>query len=383
MLSDIVQRWRSRWSADELARRLDRWSVAELVGLPLEVVDPFDTQFDDVESARYYKSSPVEFQEPDGDSLCVMTWNIKFGGGRIDFWYDGHGDRVMLEAWEVLQNLEGLADKIRGVDPDVLLVQEVDVDSRRVAHIDQMQWLLDHTDLNFGAYASQWQSRYVPSQRLGKVDMGIGVLSKYPVGDAQRLALPLMTSVDRVTRYFYLKRAMLTARLEIPGFDDVHVVNIHAEAFSRDGTKKRQLQCFKSELDRIDDAGGLVVGGGDLNTLPPGTEKCHGFADIADDIAETFEGGGDYRGQEDWLMPLYQRYRSAIPLDDYRRDNEPYGTHSSTRDVFWCRKLDYLFSNGNFVDGAAMTHQDRSTGGVETMALSDHAPVSASLALEH
>ena len=80
-------------------------------------------------------------------------------------------------------------------------------------------------------------------------------------------------------------------------------------------------------------------------------------------------------------MPLYERYRPAISLADYRDDNRRHCTYSGQGDVFWCRKLDYLFTNGEFVENSAMTHQNADRGGMETMSLSDHAPLSAEIEL--
>ena len=372
-----------RLGARELATMIDRWSLGDLVARPLEWLDPLKTQFAPVEPAVRYVARRVRgaTRRPVAGALKVMTWNIKFGGGRIDFWYDAHGDRVLMYQWEVLANLEGLAAKINLVDPDVLLVQEIDVGSRRVAGIDQVQWLLDHTKLNFGAYASQWRADRVPTRGLGRIDSGIATLSRYPVTDGIRIALDPIGDQDRLTRYFYLKRSLLTARVEVPAAGPVHLVNTHTAAFSRDGTKRRHLRALADELDRLDGAGALVVGGGDLNALPPGSPQLSGFTD-AISTDENYQGS-DYRGESDWLMPLYERYQPAVPLEIFQRDGEAHFTHSTTEKVFWNRKLDYLFTNGRFLPQSTTTHQDERSGGMATMPLSDHAPVSTSLALGH
>ena len=146
-----------------------RIALANLLVLPLVACDPFDTSFEPVEDAKLYAATDKTAAPDQVDELKVMTWNVKFGGGRIDFFFDCHGDRVILEKDEVITHLEGLAKKIRQVDPDVLLLQEVDIDSKRTAYVDQVQWLLDHTELNHGAYASQWRASYIPRHGLGKV----------------------------------------------------------------------------------------------------------------------------------------------------------------------------------------------------------------------
>lgn len=356
-----------------------------LVGLVVLVVlvvvvgsagcDPFRTQFDDLEQAEPYHADVLTPATPTGRSIKVMTWNVKFGAGRIDFFFDCHGDRGWMDADEVYDNLAGLAGHIRSVAPDVLIVNEVEVSSRRSAYIDQVQYLLDHTDLNHGAYASIWRADYVPSDGIGKIDMGNAILSRWPVVDAERIALPLIGEQDGLTQYFYLKRNLLRARVDLPGATDVIVVATHTAAFASDGTKKKHIDRFLAELDaaRQDaaDIGAVVLGGGDLNTLPPGTAK---FVDFPDTVCtgERFEAD-DYGEELDWLSGLYDAYTPAIALDLYQADNAPHFTHTTDKDGLWNRKLDYLFSDARL--SAGRTHQ-------ETLALSDHAPVSATLHLQ-
>jgi endonuclease/exonuclease/phosphatase family metal-dependent hydrolase len=341
--------------------------------------DPFHTGFEDLENAHYYRKDdpgPVPDPKP---VLRAMNYNVKFGGGRIDFFFDCFGDRVLMSHDEVVRNLERLAAKIRQVDPDILVVQELDVNSKRAAYVDQMQWLLDHTALDYGVYASQWKADYVPSDGIGAVDSGNGILSKYPLSGAVRIALALRTDQSGLERYFYLKRNILRATVNV-GETKLVVVAIHAEAYAKDGTKKSHIDRFEEELDRWSDAGELVLGAGDLNTLPPESEKQHDFSDSVctneDFVAD------DYRDEATWLESLYASYASEIPLADYQADNASYFSHTTDKNGFWNRKLDYFFTNAGVVPGSGLVHQDEAHGGMETMPLSDHAPISVEIEVE-
>ena len=70
----------------------------------------------------------------------VMTWNIRFVAGRIPWFGDSNGSRVILSEKEVLTQLRRVAAKLKDVQVDILLLQEVDVKSKRSAYIDQVQW---------------------------------------------------------------------------------------------------------------------------------------------------------------------------------------------------------------------------------------------------
>ncbi|MGC4087385.1 MAG: endonuclease/exonuclease/phosphatase family protein [Polyangiaceae bacterium] len=361
-----------------ISRRYPGWLECGLLGVALCGCDPFHTGFDDIERATSYRASELKTPQP-RESLRLMNYNVKFGGGRIDFFFDCFGDRVLMSKAEVVSNLEGLARKINQVDPDVLVVQEIDVNSKRAAYVDQMQWLLDHTELNYGVYASQWKADYVPSDGIGAVDSGNGILSKYPLKNAERLALSLRTDQSGIERYFYLKRSILRAELEVPDKAPATLVAIHAEAYAKDGTKLGHIQRFHEELTRAATEGKTVIGAGDLNTLPPGSDKQFGFPDSVceneDFVAD------DYRDEANVLEPLYRDFQPEIPLADYQADNARYFSHTTDKSGFWNRKLDYVFTNANVVAGSGMVHQDTAHGGMETMPLSDHAPVSVELVL--
>lgn len=341
--------------------------------------DPFGTSFEELENAAQYRARELTPALEVGANLRVMNYNVKFGGARIDFFFDCFGERVLMNEGEVLENLAALADKIRQVDPDVLIVQEIDVNSKRTAFVDQMQWLLDHTGLNYGVYASQWRADYVPSDGIGAVDSGNGILSKYPLEGGRRIALALRSDQSGIERYFYLKRNILRAELLLPGREPVTIVAVHAEAYAKDGTKRQHVERFKAELDAASAAGKPVVGAGDLNTLPPGSERQFDFPDSVctneDFVAD------DYRDEADWLEPLYEGYNADATLAEYTADNARYYTHTVDKQGFWNRKLDYVFTNLDVVEGSGLVHQDAEQGGMETMPLSDHAPVTVELVL--
>lgn len=345
-----------------------------ILGLALLVgsCDPFGTLFDDVEVATSYRARLIR-DVPEESRLTVMTYNVKFGGGRIDFFFDCHGDEVLMSEAQVITHLEGLAEFVRAKDPDIVFLQEVDVLSKRSAYVDQVQWLLDHTDLNFGEYASQWKADYVPSDGIGAVDSGSAILSKWPLENARRFALSLRSDQSGIERYFYLKRGLLTAELAFA--TPVHLATVHAAAYSTDGTKANHIAEFETTLDNFE---GVFIAGGDLNTLPPGTEKQHDFPDSA--CTDEFVAD-DYRDEDDLLTSLYDKYQAAIPLDEYQADNERHYTHTTDGDDFWNRKLDYIFTNAEVVPGSGVTHQDASTVGIETMPLSDHAPITVEIDL--
>jgi endonuclease/exonuclease/phosphatase family metal-dependent hydrolase len=345
--------------------------------LLLTSCEPLATSFDTTEDAQYFyakTATPV----PDTFSVIrVMTWNIRFGAGRIPWFGDACGNRVILTEDEVYGSLQAIVVRINEIKPDVLLLQEVDLNSKRSCYIDQMQWILDHTYFNYAVYGCQWRSQFIPSDGLGRMDEGNAILSRWKISDAQRIQLQLRDDQDKLTRYFYERCCMVTCRIEIPGVDKLYAVNIHASAFATDNTKLTHIKQFQDELNRINSEGGWFLAGGDLNTLPPGSDTtdyciqdmCPGeeYHRTGDDPMH--KEGSNYTPEIHWLDTLYTNYKCAVPADIYKNNQFEYFTHTTRGTHFWDRTLDYLFTNYQWVENSVVTHQDATKE-------SDHAPVS-------
>ncbi len=353
------------------------------------------TTYEDVESAIYYEDASQESAEFN-NTLKVMTWNIRFGAGRIPFFGDSCGDRVLMTQAETEGYLNSIVDYINSTEPDILLLQEVDISSKRSAYVNQLQYILDRTHLNYGAYASMWNAEIIPSDGLGKVDAGNAVLSRWKITDAERIQLPLRTDQDALTQYFYLRRNILKAKIVIDEDTDFYAVNIHATAFATDDTKQKHITRYKEVLDTLVNLEAIFITGGDFNSIPTDAEpfdfclidQCedeswHTSVEEKDyhkegSYFDNFLAVGDYPRERDLLQPLYADsliYYPAIPYQ-YRNlvDHFTHSTYNNTNSVirYWDRKLDYLFTNFGNWSSTGHTHQN-------AFHLSDHAPVSAAL----
>ena len=340
------------------------------------------TGFEDTEEAvYYYKSQPVIAPQPDS-LVKVMTWNIRFGIGRGEWFGDACGTKAIYTEAEILPNLQMIVNRINEVKPDILMLQEVDINAKRSGYVDQLKWIMDRTDFNYSVYGLQWQAQFIPSDGLGRLHEANAILSRWPISNATRIQLALRGDQDILTRYFYERCCMVKAKIDIPGVSDFYSINIHASAFATDDTKYRHIAAFREELDKITDVGGWFVAGGDLNTLPPGsdsTDFC--YEDICP--GESFHQPGDnpqhkegsnYAPEKEWLKPFYNEYKSAVSLDEYHKSQPAFFTHTTQRELTWNRTLDYLFTNCNWLSNSTVTHQN-------FFHESDHAPVSSTVIL--
>jgi endonuclease/exonuclease/phosphatase family metal-dependent hydrolase len=340
------------------------------------------TGFDEEEPAEYLeKTLKSETITPDS-TIRVMTWNIRYGFGRGPWFGDACGYKVIYEKDEIINNLKKIVEKIKLVNPDILLLQEVEINSARSAYVNQLKWILDNTDFNYVVYGHVWKAQFVPSDGLGRVEESNAIYSKWPMKEAKRFQLALRTDQSSIERYFYERSCMVEGVVEIPGFKDLYVVNIHASAFATDNTKLDHLTEFKAELDQIAATGAVFVAGGDLNTLPPESDKTdYCIEDMCPEESFHNQGdnpmhkdGSDYTPEKQWMIPFYENYNSVIPLDQYLKNQEAYFTHTTRPEHFWDRTLDYLFTNIRWESGQSFVRQD-------FLQESDHAPVVGKLVL--
>lgn len=317
--------------------------------------------------------------------LKLMAWNIKYGAGRIDFWFDYWGNRVEMTREEVLSNMDGLYALLNETRPDVLMASEIEINSRRSTYFDMVRGILENTHFNYAIYVPTWDSRYVPSEGLGRVDLGNAIFSTYPITKGESIPMVDRTDLDTVTGTFYLHRKIARAEVDVGG-KTVAIYGIHAEAYDTDGTKTRQLVDLKALLD--EETRPFVVGG-DFNAIPPGSVKTSRFNDEHPSSIGTAYEQPPYNLDD--LKPFYESYVPEVELARYgvtEAEQKRYYTHTvlgpdgrglNDEPGFWTRKLDYLFLKkpSTFVPGTTDVLQRLGDQGItsDPMLLSDHAPV--------
>lgn len=299
-----------------------------------------------------------------GEPFSVLTWNLQFGGTRRHhYFYDG-GPDVYVTADDVRYALAGMTATLREADADLVLLQEVDRGSDRTGRVDELVPLLDAVQPTAWAATPYHRVAWLPHpprSPLGRVDMSLAVLSRFPLRPGRRIALPPLRE-PWIRQQLNLQRAL--AVVTVPGEDgaDLAVGCTHLSAFSRgDGTMPAQVAVLRQWIDECDARGLPGVLGGDLNLLPPG-----------DDPARLGRDAADYADRPAPVARLLEAWPSVFPpearLDPANRTYLPPGATEPDR------VLDYL------VASPAVEVLDARVIRVDPL-LSDHWPVRATLRL--
>lgn len=330
--------------------------------------------------------------------LKIMAWNVKYGACRVDFWFDFWGDRVQLTEGEVNDCLTKVAALIKEYDPDILMTEEIEAGSKRSAYVDMPRFILENTNLKYGAFAETWHARYVPSEGVGRIILGNAIFSRYPITKAERIRQVDRTDQDGLTATFYIKRAIARAEIDL-GNRTVAAYAVHTEAYDQDGTKQKQIQQIYDVLKA--ETMPWVIGG-DFNELPPvcdekaaaGTpESCDGKLRLSGFLDERASSKGTEYEQPPYtpsvMKPYYDDFEPYIPLARYgvgEAAQQPFFTHSvlgpdGVNDEgvpgWWNRTLDYLFIRKGETWTNTDVLQEPGRLGItgDPSRLSDHAPV--------
>lgn len=361
------------------------------------VADGMDFTREEVPRYRAQADHPAPPDNP--TSLKVMAWNVKYGACRVDFWFDFWGDRVQLSTTEVNDCLAKVAALVKEYDPDILMTEEIEVDSKRSAYVDMVRYLLENTNLRYAAYIETWNSRYIPNEGLGRMNLGNAIFSRYPITKAERIRQVDRTDQDTLTKTFYIHRAIGRAELDLGGGRTVLAFVVHTEAYDNDGTKQKQIQQI---YDLVKAETLPFVLGGDFNELPPvcdekadaGTpESCDGKLRLSGFPDERESSKGTSYEQPPYtpsvMKKFYDDFNPYIPLARYgvgEANQRPYFTHSvlgpdGTNDQgqpgYWNRTLDYLFirTTDSWTNTDVLQEPGRLGITGDPLRLSDHAPV--------
>jgi endonuclease/exonuclease/phosphatase family metal-dependent hydrolase len=337
--------------------------------------------FEPIEDAIIYYSDKQKNNPQPLNEIKLMSWNIRFGIGRSNWFGDACGLNTIFDKNIVDSTLNLITEKINKENPDILMVQECDVNSKRTSYTQEINFILNNTRFNYAYYGPVWQSQFIPSHGLGKMDMGIVIFSKWKLENAKRISLPLRSDQSAAEKYFYLRYCMLQAELNIEGFKSVKLFNVHSVAFSSDDTKKRQYDFIKNEFDKIKSDGGYFACGGDFNTLPSNSiKKDYCIEDMCEgekfhDTENKHKEGSNYLDEDHGFNQLFYNYNSSLSLEKYSQNESVYFTHTTRHpNNKPDRRLDYFFTNYQWIQGTDTTYQD-------AIKFSDHAAISVKLKL--
>lgn len=305
-------------------------------------------------------ASPNAQVPPVPEHLTVVSYNI------------GHGQGVKDQAWDyrdkatTQKQLTMIADAMAAMNADIFLLQEVDLDSNRTYHINEIEFIKAKTGHPYHACATVWEKNYVPfpywppSHHLGYVRAANCVLSRFPLSNHQRIIFAKPASNPFWYNWGYLDRGIERVDVKV-GDTDIALLNVHFEAWETQA-REEQIKVTKKYMDTITIP---MILAGDFNTVLPNAPKKDGFLDDPDahfDKDNTFA----------WFLANAPEVYAIEPRSETNSPFELYTFPSNMPD----RRLDHIY-----ISKPALSFTDFRVVKEAGLA-SDHLPVLARIKLQ-
>jgi endonuclease/exonuclease/phosphatase family metal-dependent hydrolase len=190
----ITMRWARRISFSVLSLVAFGAFLVLLVALGLYQFGyrPLDTDSEDVRLAHW---GGAEKSRPDRPELRIFSLNLNFAAGSNHLDLES-GESRPLDRDAVTDRLNRLAALVLSLDVDVLMLQEVDFNSKYAGNFDQAEYLARRLRYGYLAKVYSWKHPYAPfpdpfhSKMLGPMESGMAVIARVPLLKSSRFSLP-------------------------------------------------------------------------------------------------------------------------------------------------------------------------------------------------
>lgn len=214
----------------------------------------------------------------------LVSWNIGFGAYEPDYgFFMDKGTQSWAWSEDRLRaNIAGIADTLKEYDADLLLLEEVDTNSTRTYHVNELELLQNAlTQYPTSAFAQNYDSPflfYPITQPHGRSRSGIWTASKFAATSASRVSLPVETGL---TKLLDLDRCYSVTRLPVENGKELCLYTFHLSAYTSDGKiATEQLELLLDDMQAEYEKGNYAIAGGDFNKDLPegGSEQYFGVS---------------------------------------------------------------------------------------------------------
>lgn len=212
--------------------------------------------------------NPSQVKVETGTVYTAVTWNLGFGAysDNYTFFMDGGTQSRAFSKNAVIANTNGVMQKLKELNADFMLLQEVDFGSTRSYQVDQRQMILSAFPEKTSVFAVNYDSPYLfypITSPHGSSKSGILTLSGYEITSALRRSLPIEGGFRK---FLDLDRCLSITKAPLENGKYLVLINLHLSAYTKDGTTStKQLEMLIEIATQEYNAGNYVICGGDFN----------------------------------------------------------------------------------------------------------------------
>ncbi len=214
-----------------------------------------------------------------GVEYSAITSNFGFGAYDHEFSFfldtgvmeDGtevKGERSIARSKDaVLANVKRITDILKEQDPDFVVMQEVDFDSDRAYHVNQVEMIKAALANYASVFDINLHSSYIVFplyQPHGTSLSGLLSLSKYNLQSA--VHRQLYVTKEFVSKFVDLDRCLTILRIPVENNKELVLLNVHLSAYDKGGmSREKQMEFLVQLMDEEYAKGNYVILAGDYN----------------------------------------------------------------------------------------------------------------------
>lgn len=332
---------------------------------------------------------------PTDNQLSMVTYNIGFGAYSQDYTFfldDGYDENgnVTCGHWskgrskeEVEFNTKGSINAVKELNPDFVLLQEVDTNSTRSYHINQDEEFTKEFASYDHVHCVNFHSAFLPYPLYdmhGSVNAGLTTYSKYVIASAERKQY---TIADNLSKLFDLDRCFSVQVTKVANGKNFYVVNSHMSAYDEGGViRKQQMAELNGFMKAVIDNGDYLIVGGDYNHELLTHNPNFSYTDENRPFGVTLR-------KPNWLAYLFDEDGKTPLIDEVRvvaADNEPTCRNNDieyTPGKTFVTTVDgFIVSNNVEVNEVKVIQTKQGKKGIDGFAFSDHQPVELKFSLK-
>lgn len=208
-----------------------------------------------------------------GEKYRITSANLGFGAYSDDysFFMDGGTESWAYSKEAVQQNIGGSVEAVLSVKPNIMLFQEVDIDSTRSYHVNQMDLIIEdlkdegfeNTCYTFGINYDSPFLMYPLTQPHGASKAGLLTVSPSQITNSIRRSLPIEEGLSKLID---LDRCYVKNYINLDNGKQLVLYNVHLSAYTTDpSTAENQVVILNEDMTAEVNAGNYVIAGGDMN----------------------------------------------------------------------------------------------------------------------
>jgi endonuclease/exonuclease/phosphatase family metal-dependent hydrolase len=207
---------------------------------------------------KIIKLNSIKIKNNLSDNIKVASYNIHFGVG--------FNSKTLLNNYQnYLDRLNEISDILSKIDADIVLLQEVDFNSKRTHNIDQAKYLAKKSNFAYLVEHTTIREKFYPFHHniFGNIDHGLCILSKYPITKANALLFENFSNIPFFLKWLFSQHGALECTISL---NDklIKVINLHLDPWSK-SRRYRQINEIKNQF--LSEKNIALVLGGDFNTL--------------------------------------------------------------------------------------------------------------------